>query len=253
MLLSAARDGSQAIAVLLILVALAVFLIPGNIALFTYARPDSNRQGLRCESETRDLSRSSRIVTSEPSGRSGEATPVTKSQGFWVNLLVRLGVRKKSVPRRRRASRPQTAKRPGRALRRRRKSPKGGRTRVARRVFVSFDYDNDLTLKEFIIGQARLADSPFEVQDHSLKEAAPQLKWEEKARAAIARAEVFIVMLGPRTRFAPGVRKEVAMAKALAKTRFQIIGYRDGSADWAVQDGGPVYRWDWDNLKRLLA
>jgi hypothetical protein len=122
-----------------------------------------------------------------------------------------------------------------------------------RRVFVSFDFDNDKTLKDFIIGQARNADSPFEVQDHSLKEEAPQWQWEEKARAAIARAEVFIVMLGPKTRFAPGVRKEVAMAKALAKTRFQIIGYRDGSADWAVADGGRVYQWDWNNLKNLLA
>ncbi len=124
---------------------------------------------------------------------------------------------------------------------------------MAKRVYVSFDYDNDLTLKEFIIGQARLPDSPFEVQDHSLKEEAPQWQWEEKARAAIARAEVFIVMLGSNTRYAPGVRKEVAMAKALGKTRFQIIGYRDGSADWAVPDGRQVYRWDWENLKRLLA
>ncbi len=30
-----------------------------------------------------------------------------------------------------------------------------------KRVFVSFDFDNDRTLKDFIIGQARLPDSPF--------------------------------------------------------------------------------------------
>jgi len=38
-----------------------------------------------------------------------------------------------------------------------------------KRVFVSFDFDNDKVLKDFIIGQARLPDSPFEVIDHSLK------------------------------------------------------------------------------------
>lgn len=122
-----------------------------------------------------------------------------------------------------------------------------------RRVFVSFDFDNDKTLKDFIIGQSRNADSPFEVQDHSLKEAAPERDWEAKARAAISRAEVFIVMLGPKTRLASGVRKEVAIAAGLLKTRFQIIGYRDGSEDWAVPNGGRTYRWSWENLKKLLA
>jgi len=120
-------------------------------------------------------------------------------------------------------------------------------------VFVSFDYDNDKTLKDFIIGQARLPDSPFEVADHSLKEAAPERDWETKARAAINRADKFIVMLGSQTRRAPGVLKEVLIASELHKTRFQIIGYQNGSRDWSVPDAGPTYNWNWDNLKRLLA
>jgi hypothetical protein len=65
------------------------------------------------------------------------------------------------------------------------------------RVFVSFDYDNDKKLKDLIIGQARLPHSPFEVVDHSLKEAAPAKDWEMKARAPISRSDKFIVMLGP--------------------------------------------------------
>jgi len=121
-----------------------------------------------------------------------------------------------------------------------------------KKVFVSFDFDNDKTLKDFMIGQARLPDSPFEVVDHSLKEAAPQLDWERKARAAISRADVFIVMLGRNTRFASGVKKEVAMANALGKSRFQIIGYRNGTSTWSVPDGGRTYVWSWENLKSLL-
>ncbi len=121
------------------------------------------------------------------------------------------------------------------------------------KVFVSYDFDNDKTLYEFIIGQAKLADSPFEVSDHSLKEAAPERGWETKARAAISRSDKFIVMLGSKTRYASGVKKEVAMAKDLGKTRFQIIGHRSGSRDWAVPDAGKTYTWDWDNLKKLLA
>lgn len=49
------------------------------------------------------------------------------------------------------------------------------------KVFVSFDFDNDKVLKNFIIGQAKLADSPFEVSDHSLKEAAPERDWKKNA------------------------------------------------------------------------
>jgi hypothetical protein len=121
------------------------------------------------------------------------------------------------------------------------------------KVIISYDFDNDKTLYEFIIGQAKLGDSPFEVSDHSLKEAEPERDWEVKARAAISRADKFVVMLGSRTRYAPGVLKEVAMAKSLLKTRFQIIGYRDGSRDWAIPDAGATYSWNWDNLKKLLA
>ena len=121
-----------------------------------------------------------------------------------------------------------------------------------KKVFVSFDFDNDKVLKDFLIGQAKLEDSPFEVADHSLKEAAPERNWLAKAAAAINRADVLIIMLGPKTKTASGVLKEVKVANELNRSRFQIIGYKDGSADWAVPNGGRTYRWDWKNLKKLL-
>lgn len=121
------------------------------------------------------------------------------------------------------------------------------------KVFISFDYDNDKTLKDFIIGQAKNSDSPFEVSDHSLKESAPEKDWLDKAKRAIKRSEVFIVMLGPKTKKASGVLKEVGIAKDEEKKRFQIIGYTNGTEDLRVPDGGRVYRWNWDNLKKLLA
>jgi len=122
-----------------------------------------------------------------------------------------------------------------------------------KKVFISFDFDNDKTLKDFMIGQAKLPDSPFEVSDHSLKEAAPEASWLEKARTAITRSDVFIVMLGSKTRTASGVLKEVKVANDLGKMKFQIIGYKDGSENWAVPNAGRVYRWNWENLKKLLA
>ena len=121
-----------------------------------------------------------------------------------------------------------------------------------KKVFVSFDFDNDRSLKDFMIGQARLADSPFEVVDHSLKEAAPEPDWPKKARTAIKRSELVMVMVGPHTHRAQGVLKEVAMAREEGVPIVQIIGYKDGNYT-AVPNAGRLYSWNWDNLKRLLA
>jgi hypothetical protein len=123
---------------------------------------------------------------------------------------------------------------------------------VARkRVFVSFDFDNDKILKEFIIGQARLPDSPFEIIDTSIKEAAPMRTWEEKARAAISRSDLVIVMVGFSTYSAPGVLKEVAICHEERKPIAQIIGYRD-STPTPVPGAGPMYKWEWEILKILF-
>lgn len=120
-----------------------------------------------------------------------------------------------------------------------------------KRVFVSFDFDNDKVLKDFIVGQSRLTDSPFEVIDTSLKEAAPMKTWEDKARAGIKRSDLVIVMVGPSTHKAPGVLKEVAMARDEDIPIVQVIGYKDGNYT-AVPNAGRLYAWNWDNLKKLL-
>jgi hypothetical protein len=120
-----------------------------------------------------------------------------------------------------------------------------------KRVFVSFDFDNDKILKDFIIGQSRHQDSPFEVIDTSLKEAAPMKTWEDKARAAIKRSDIVVVMVGPNTHKAPGVLKEVRIAREEDIPIVQVIGYKDGNYT-AVPDGGRLYAWNWENLKKLL-
>lgn len=120
-----------------------------------------------------------------------------------------------------------------------------------KRVFVSFDFDKDKVLKDFIIGQSSLTDSPFEVIDTSLKEAAPMKTWEDKARAAIKRSDIVVVMVGPKTYKAPGVLKEVGMARNEGVTIVQVIGYKNGNYT-AVPNAGRLYAWNWDNMKKLL-
>lgn len=121
-----------------------------------------------------------------------------------------------------------------------------------KRVFVSFDFDHDKIVKDFVIGQSKLSDSPFTVIDTSLKEAAPEKTWEDKALGAIKRSDAVMVMVGQYTHKAPGVLKEVQMAREEGKPIFQIIGYKDGNYT-AVPNAGRLYRWNWANLKQLLA
>ena len=123
---------------------------------------------------------------------------------------------------------------------------------VRKKVFVSYGIDEDKILLDAITAQSRGWDSPFEVAEHSLEETGPEDSWLTKTTAAIQRCDVFVIMLGPTTRYTPGVLRELAVATALAKEKLQIIGYRDGPAEWAVPDGGPVYKVNRKELKRLL-
>lgn len=118
-----------------------------------------------------------------------------------------------------------------------------------KRVFVSFDFDNDKSLKDFIIGQSKLPDSPFE--DTSMKEAALEKDWLDRAETKIKDSDRVLVMVGPKTHKAPGVIKEVSLARKWNIPIAQVIGYRDGNYT-PVPDAGRLYAWNWDNLKKLL-
>lgn len=120
------------------------------------------------------------------------------------------------------------------------------------KVFVSFDFDNDQGLKHLLVGQARNSDSPFEVIDSSLKEAAPERHWKDKARQAIRRSDLVLVVLGQQTYRAPGVLAEVAMAREEGKPVVQLIGRRSTSYR-RLPRAGKVIAWTWPNLKALFS
>ena len=52
---------------------------------------------------------------------------------------------------------------------------------VATRLFISYDFDNDATLKDFLVGQSKNEDSPFEFADASVK-AHLTGDWKEKVK-----------------------------------------------------------------------
>jgi hypothetical protein len=120
-----------------------------------------------------------------------------------------------------------------------------------KRVFISFDYDNNLDLKNLLAGQAKNPDSPFEISDWSLKESAPQRDWENIAEANIKNVDIVVVITGTYTYRAPGVLKEIALARKYNKEVVQIKP--QGTNPYRVVDAGVLYDWTWDNLKSLLS
>ena len=119
------------------------------------------------------------------------------------------------------------------------------------RLFISFDFDNDRILRGFVVGQAKNPDSPFEIEDWSMKKSAPQKNWEVEAFNRINRSDSVLVMVGASTYKARGVLKEVAMARTLKKQIFQVLGYKDGNYT-AVPGAGLIYKWNWEDLKKLF-
>lgn len=121
-----------------------------------------------------------------------------------------------------------------------------------KRAFFSFDFDEDQNLKHHMVGQMKLPASPFGGADWSMKEAAPQRDWEQEAEARIRRCDVVVVLVGSRTHRAPGVLKEVAMARRLGKPIVQIIGYK-GASPTPVPNAGRLLRWTWPNMTSVLS
>lgn len=117
-------------------------------------------------------------------------------------------------------------------------------------VYVSFDYDNNKVLKEFVIGQSKLPDSPFSVTDHSIKEAVSG-DWVADAEKRIKRSDVVLVMVGSKSHSAQGVLKEVELGRKHSKKIVQVIGYKDADPK-PVPNAGRLYRWSWDNMKSIL-
>jgi antiphage defense system Thoeris ThsB-like protein len=120
-------------------------------------------------------------------------------------------------------------------------------------VFISFDYDHDNDLKVLLVGQAKLEDSPFEIEDWSVKVEGDD--WKEDARRRIKRCDQVIVICGEYTDTATGVNAEIRIARDEDKPYFLLKGRADKTCEkpTAALDSDKIYKWTWENLKKLIA
>ena len=123
---------------------------------------------------------------------------------------------------------------------------------MATRVFISFDYDHDLDLKNLLVGQAKNPDSPFVIADWSIKD--PSADWKTKARERIRRVDVVAVICGHHTDTAVGVNEEIRIARDEGKPYFLLGGRASGTnkKPTAALPSDKIYEWTWANLKNLI-
>lgn len=122
-----------------------------------------------------------------------------------------------------------------------------------KRVFISFDYDHDETLKTFLVGQSKNEDSPFELTDWSIKEPIDG-DWKAKARTRIKSVDVVAVICGLHTDTATGVSAELTIAQEEKVPYFLLAGYADKTCvkPKAAKSTDKLYKWTWENLKTLI-
>lgn len=120
------------------------------------------------------------------------------------------------------------------------------------RVFISFDYDHDLDLKNLLVGQAKNPDSPFDIADWSVKTASPT--WKDDARKRIRACDVVAVICGEHTHTATGVGVETSIAQDEAVSYFLLWGRSSKTCTkpTTAKSTDKIYQWTWDNLKSLV-
>lgn len=122
-----------------------------------------------------------------------------------------------------------------------------------RKLFVSFDFDNDSTLKMLFVNQTKHPDAPFDIWDSSVKEHMTG-DWQSKAREKIRNVDVVCVLCSTTTHTAKGVAIELQIAKDLGKEFFLLAGYKDKNCTkpTSASSSDKLYNWTWDNLKTLI-
>ena len=122
-----------------------------------------------------------------------------------------------------------------------------------KRVFISFDFDNDEELRNALVGQAKNPDSPFAIANYSVKEPMTG-DWREKVRRRIRMTDLTIVMCGRHTHMAKGVAAELTIVREESRPYFLLWGRQHGTCHPPVTalKTDKIYKWTWNNLKSLI-
>lgn len=122
-----------------------------------------------------------------------------------------------------------------------------------KRVFISFDYDNDKELRATLAGEADKPDSPFQMTDCSVHERLDN-NWRKEVRQQIRGADLAIVICGEHTHQAKGVEAELTIAREEGKPYHLLRGRPNKKCNKPAnaRNIDTIHEWSWDNLEELI-
>ena len=121
-------------------------------------------------------------------------------------------------------------------------------------VFISFDYDNDNSLRGDFVAQAKRPDSPFNITDWSVRYRIDE-GWKKDVGDRIRRVDLIIVICGEHTQQAEGVEAEVTMVQQAGKPFFLLKGRSDKTCTRpkSAPKRKRIHPWTWPTLEKLIA
>ena len=131
------------------------------------------------------------------------------------------------------------------------KQPQKNRSGSKKRrpVFLSFEFEKDAGRRGTFIGQAEKL-CEFAIIDKSLPSAQHGEKWRQTAKERIRSSQVVIVLLGPDTQNAPGVKDELSLAGEDGCPVVQLMPQDKNYG--LVSKNGAVCEYKWDTINRML-
>lgn len=122
-----------------------------------------------------------------------------------------------------------------------------------KRAFISFDFHHDEELRDTLIGQAKLLDSPFSIADYSIHERL-DFNWRKEVRKRIRGSDLTIVICGEHTHDASGVAAELTITREEDNPYFLLKGRPNNTCTKPrmARKSDRIYNWTWNNLKNLI-
>ena len=122
-----------------------------------------------------------------------------------------------------------------------------------KRVFISFDYDNDKDLPGNLVAQAEKSESPFAIFDLSVKHSIDG-RWQQEVRKRIRKSDLVVVICGQYTHQAVGVEAELTITREMGKRYFLLRGRRGIKCmrPKNARRDDPIHPWKWTGLEKLF-
>lgn len=121
------------------------------------------------------------------------------------------------------------------------------------RIFISFAVPEDNTYRDFLVGQARNKNSPFEFVDMSVKDPYSE-SWKTQCRTKIKGCDGMIALISKATNSSGGARWEIGCANQENIPVLGVHTQKDNKGTIPSElNGKKVIDWTWEGISSWLS